>query len=105
MILFVTSERISIEVADELLVANFICPQGEQNHVCPSTCISCILVYLFPVLCHQCGSLFSGDGASDCVDFDPKESSTQKRCAAGEACLWYAWEKSKVGKPEKGSSF
>ena len=52
---------------------------------------------LFPVLCHQCGSLFSGDGASDCVDFDPKESSTQKRCAAGEACLWYAWEKSKVG--------
>ena len=60
---------------------------------------------LFPVLCHQCGSLFSGDGASDCVDFDPKESSTQKRCAAGEACLWYAWEKSKVGKPEKGSSF
>ena len=39
VILFVTLERISIEVADELFVANFICPQGEQNHVCPSTCI------------------------------------------------------------------
>ena len=49
------------------------------------------------MLCHQCGTLFSGDGASDCLEFDAKDSSKQKRCAPGEACLWYAWEKSKVG--------
>ena len=55
------------------------------------------LFLLLPVLCHQCGTLFSGDGASDCLEFDAKDSSKQKRCAPGEACLWYAWEKSKVG--------
>jgi hypothetical protein len=46
------------------------------------------------VLCHQCGSLFSGDGNPDCVDFDSKSNGQQKNCKPGEACLWYAWEKS-----------
>ena len=46
------------------------------------------------VLCHQCGSLFSGDGNPDCVDFNPADPKQQSYCKPGEACLYYAWEKS-----------
>ena len=47
------------------------------------------------VLCHQCGSLFSGSkGNADCEIFDNIEPSQRKYCDPGEACLWYSWQKS-----------
>ena len=42
-----------------------------------------------PVLCHQCGTLFS-NGNRDCDEFNPSEPSQQDYCKRGEACLWYA---------------
>ena len=47
------------------------------------------------VLCHQCGSLFSGSkGNEDCEVFDGSDQSQRKYCDPGEACLWYSWQKS-----------
>ena len=47
------------------------------------------------VLCHQCGSLFSGEkGNANCEIFDQFEQSQRKYCDPGEACLWYSWQKS-----------
>ncbi len=46
-------------------------------------------------MCHQCGSLFSGDaGNPACLRFDPSDQAQKGRCKPGEACLWYAWQKS-----------
>ena len=45
------------------------------------------------VLCHTCGSLFSG-GNPNCEEFDASDSSQQDFCKQGEACLWYSWQKS-----------
>ena len=45
------------------------------------------------VLCHTCGSLFSG-GNPNCKEFDAQEPSQQDFCKQGEACLWYSWQKS-----------
>ena len=47
------------------------------------------------MLCHQCGSLFSGEkGNANCEIFDQFEQSQRKYCDPGEACLWYSWQKS-----------
>ena len=45
------------------------------------------------VLCHTCGSLFSG-GNPNCKKFDARDSSQEDFCKKGEACLWYSWQKS-----------
>ena len=45
------------------------------------------------VQCHTCGSLFSTD-APDCPNFNSRDTSQQKTCGAGEACLWYSYQKS-----------
>ena len=73
------------------------------------------------VRCHQCGSLFSTDGnpacerldsihSNICSDqiwkilnkyliqlqrFDRNDPSQSGECGAGEACLWYSWERSR----------
>ena len=52
-----------------------------------------ISVVFIAVLCHTCGSLFSG-GNPNCQEFVPGEPSQQDFCKKGEACLWYAWQKS-----------
>ena len=46
------------------------------------------------IICHQCGSLFSGKN-SDCSVFDPNNRTQEGFCEAGEACLWYSWQKTK----------
>ena len=45
--------------------------------------------------CHQCGSLFSNEGNPSCERFDRNDPSQAGECAAGEACLWYSWERSR----------
>ena len=45
------------------------------------------------VLCHTCGSLFSG-GNPDCEVFDAGDPTQENFCKKGEACLWYSWQKS-----------
>merc|ERR1719150_3586438 len=47
------------------------------------------------VRCHQCGSLFSTDGNPACERFERNDPSQAGECAAGEACLWYSWERSR----------
>ena len=44
------------------------------------------------VICHQCGSLFSGKNP-DCEAFDEDDKEQEGFCAPGEACLWYSWQK------------
>eukprot|EP00095_Tigriopus_kingsejongensis_P001321 maker-scaffold249_size238305-snap-gene-1.13 protein:Tk01321 transcript:maker-scaffold249_size238305-snap-gene-1.13-mRNA-1 annotation:"PREDICTED: collectin-12-like" len=46
------------------------------------------------VLCHQCGSLFSGSNNPDCTNFDASSEEFQGYCKPGESCLYYTWEKS-----------
>ena len=46
------------------------------------------------VICHQCGSLFSGQNA-ECKVFDEDDPKQQGFCEPGEACLWYSWQKTK----------
>ena len=46
------------------------------------------------IICHQCGSLFSGKN-SDCSVFDKNNKTQQGFCEPGEACLWYSWQKTK----------
>ena len=47
------------------------------------------------VLCHQCGTLFSGgSGNPTCTDFDETQSAQRSYCKPGEVCLWYSWQKS-----------
>jgi hypothetical protein len=47
------------------------------------------------VRCHQCGSLFSGQGNPDCERFDRSDAEQTGECGEGEACLWYSWEMSR----------
>ena len=47
------------------------------------------------VRCHQCGSLFSDGGNSDCTEFDETDPSHQGLCQQGEVCLLYTWKKSR----------
>ena len=44
------------------------------------------------VICHQCGSLFSGKNP-DCAVFDPGDGGQEGFCDPGQACLWYSWQK------------
>ena len=46
------------------------------------------------VICHQCGSLFSGKNP-DCEIFDQDNKELEGFCEPGEACLWYSWQKTK----------
>ena len=46
------------------------------------------------IICHQCGSLFSGKN-SDCSVFNKNNKTQQGFCEPGEACLWYSWQKTK----------
>nr|XP_040563791.1 uncharacterized protein LOC121114036 isoform X4 [Lepeophtheirus salmonis] len=45
------------------------------------------------VLCHQCGSLFSGSGNPPCEEGNAGKT---EYCKEGEACLWYSWKKSNI---------
>ena len=45
------------------------------------------------VLCHQCGSFFSGN-ADDCPEFNSAAQGQRKYCDPGQACLFYSWQKS-----------
>ena len=47
------------------------------------------------VRCHQCGSLFSTTGNPSCSRFDRGDTAQAGECGAGEACLWYSWERSR----------
>jgi len=47
------------------------------------------------VLCHQCGSLFSGaGGGAECSGFLPSAARQQGYCQPGQVCLWYSWQQS-----------
>ena len=43
--------------------------------------------------CFTCGSLFNTD-APDCFAFNVNDKKQMKTCDAGEACLWYSYQKS-----------
>ena len=45
------------------------------------------------VQCFTCGSLFNTD-APDCFAFNVNDKAQMKTCDAGEACLWYSYQKS-----------
>ena len=45
--------------------------------------------------CHQCGSLFSTTGNPSCSRFDRGDVAQAGEWGAGEACLWYSWERSR----------
>ena len=42
--------------------------------------------------CHVCGSLFDTE-APPCPQFDRNDPAQTKTCDAGEACLYYKWQK------------
>ena len=44
------------------------------------------------VTCHVCGSLFDTE-APPCPQFDRNDPAQTKTCDAGEACLYYSWQK------------
>ena len=46
------------------------------------------------VLCHQCGSFFSGNSGDDCKRFDRNSEDQRSYCDPGQACLYYSWQKS-----------
>ena len=65
--------------------------ESETNR---TTAISTTKPKFNKIICHQCGSLFSGKN-SDCSVFDKNNKTQQGFCEPGEACLWYSWQKTK----------
>ena len=65
------------------------------TEVVPEVILESTLAPVFSrVICHQCGSLFSGQNP-DCSVFDETDGSQEGFCDPGQACLWYSWQKTK----------
>ena len=65
-----------------------------ESETTTTTAISTTKPKFNKIICHQCGSLFSGKN-SDCSVFDKNNKTQQGFCEPGEACLWYSWQKTK----------